>query len=146
MFILLTNNVVNILILLSIYQPPTTLEQSAINSGFNKSYGSLASNESVSEKLIYSWYNLDVFGEVNQPGSNWKQIVNRVRGVFCNERHIPKPRKHLIKNGKFQRYMFINLQLTPPPPLSLSFSLWYCLPWWTIGCYGQLWCWKDHTT
>ncbi|XP_061399143.1 protein white [Musca vetustissima] len=78
--------------------PQRTLEQSAINSGFNKSYGSLASNESVSEKLTYSWYNLDVFGEVHQPGSNWKQLMNRVRGVFCNERHIPKPRKHLIKN------------------------------------------------
>ncbi|XP_075159333.1 protein white-like [Haematobia irritans] len=78
--------------------PPRTLEQSAINAGFNKSYGSLASNESISEKLTYSWYNLDVFGEVHQPGSNWKQFTNRVRGVFCNERHIPKPRKHLIKN------------------------------------------------
>lgn len=52
------------------------------------------------DKLTYSWYNLDAFGAVHQPGTHWKQIVNRVKGILCNERHIPAPRKHLLKNGK----------------------------------------------
>lgn len=43
---------------------------------------------------------MDIFGAVHQPGSNWRQLVNRTRGIFCNERHIPAPRKHLLKNGK----------------------------------------------
>nr|ADG04715.1 truncated white protein [Drosophila melanogaster] len=41
---------------------------------------------------------MDIFGAVNQPGSGWRQLVNRTRGLFCNERHIPAPRKHLLKN------------------------------------------------
>jgi len=52
------------------------------------------------ENLTYAWHNLDIFGAVNQPGSGWRQLVNRTRGLFCNERHIPAPRKHLLKNGE----------------------------------------------
>ncbi|XP_039499342.1 protein white isoform X3 [Drosophila santomea] len=52
----------------------------------------------MAENLTYAWHNLDIFGAVNQPGSGWRQLVNRTRGLFCNERHIPAPRKHLLKN------------------------------------------------
>ncbi|KAH8409176.1 hypothetical protein KR009_009813 [Drosophila setifemur] len=52
----------------------------------------------LAENLTYAWHNLDIFGAVNQPGSGWRQLVNRTRGLFCNERHIPAPRKHLLKN------------------------------------------------
>uniref|UniRef100_A0A034VCM1 Protein white n=2 Tax=Bactrocera dorsalis TaxID=27457 RepID=A0A034VCM1_BACDO len=75
-------------------------EQSSINQGFSKNYGTLSppSPTLTADNLTYSWYNLDVFGAVHQPGSGWKQLLNRVKGVLCNERHIPAPRKHLLKN------------------------------------------------
>ncbi|XP_030386461.1 protein white [Scaptodrosophila lebanonensis] len=89
----------------------TGAEQSCINQGFglNKNYGTLTpgggdgdgghgSAQQLADNLTYSWYNLDVFGAVHQPGSTWRQLTNRVRGIFCNERHIPVPRKHLLKN------------------------------------------------
>ncbi|XP_002133968.2 protein white isoform X2 [Drosophila persimilis] len=82
--------------------------QSCISQGFGqtKNYGTLRPptppDGSVSgqqpENLTYAWHNLDIFGAVNQPGSGWRQLVNRTRGLFCNERHIPAPRKHLLKN------------------------------------------------
>ncbi|XP_067640277.1 protein white [Eurosta solidaginis] len=75
-------------------------EQSSINQGFNKNYGTLSapSPELTADNLTYSWYNIDIFGAVHQPGSDWKQLLNRLKGLFCNERHIPAPRKHLLKN------------------------------------------------
>ncbi|KAH8238575.1 hypothetical protein KR032_010572 [Drosophila birchii] len=60
--------------------------------------GSGSTNGQLVENLTYAWHNLDIFGAVNQPGSGWRQLVNRTRGLFCNERHIPAPRKHLLKN------------------------------------------------
>ncbi|KAH8280678.1 hypothetical protein KR018_002586 [Drosophila ironensis] len=88
--------------------------QSCINQGFGqpKNYGTLrppsppdgggsgsgAGEDQLAENLTYAWHNLDIFGAVNQPGSAWRQLVNRTRGLFCNERHIPAPRKHLLKN------------------------------------------------
>uniref|UniRef100_A0A1A9V0K8 Protein white n=2 Tax=Glossina austeni TaxID=7395 RepID=A0A1A9V0K8_GLOAU len=74
---------------------PETFEHAGMLPNFSKSYGS---TETTDDRLTYTWYNLDAFGEVNQPGSHWKELKNRIRGVCCNERHIPKPRKHLIKN------------------------------------------------
>ncbi|XP_068154443.1 protein white [Drosophila tropicalis] len=83
--------------------------QSCINQSFgqSKNYGTLntppqpddgTSSTQLAENLTYAWHNLDIFGAVNQPGSGWRQLVNRTRGLFCNERHIPAPRKHLLKN------------------------------------------------
>nr|AAB06578.1 white [Drosophila simulans] len=84
--------------------------QSCINQGFGqaKNYGTLrppsppedsgSGSGQVAENLTYAWHNMDIFGAVNQPGSGWRQLVNRTRGLFCNERHIPAPRKHLLKN------------------------------------------------
>ncbi|KAH8361040.1 protein white [Drosophila serrata] len=86
--------------------------QSCIGQGFGqaKNYGTLrppsppdgpgsgSTNGQLAENLTYAWHNLDIFGAVNQPGSGWRQLVNRTRGLFCNERHIPAPRKHLLKN------------------------------------------------
>ncbi|EDV34941.1 uncharacterized protein Dana_GF22478 [Drosophila ananassae] len=86
--------------------------QSCINQGFGqtKNYGTLrppsppdgpgsgSVDGQLAENLTYAWHNLDIFGAVNQPGSGWRQLVNRTRGLFCNERHIPAPRKHLLKN------------------------------------------------
>ncbi|XP_017120241.1 protein white [Drosophila elegans] len=84
--------------------------QSCINQGFGraKNYGTLrpptppedsgSGSGQLAENLTYAWHNLDIFGAVNQPGSGWRQLVNRTRGLFCNERHIPAPRKHLLKN------------------------------------------------
>ncbi|XP_016942494.1 protein white [Drosophila suzukii] len=84
--------------------------QSCINQGFGqaKNYGTLrppsppedsgSGSGQQAENLTYAWHNLDIFGAVNQPGSGWRQLVNRTRGLFCNERHIPAPRKHLLKN------------------------------------------------
>ncbi|XP_052849342.1 protein white [Drosophila gunungcola] len=84
--------------------------QSCINQGFGraKNYGTLrpptppedsgSGSGQLPENLTYAWHNLDIFGAVNQPGSGWRQLVNRTRGLFCNERHIPAPRKHLLKN------------------------------------------------
>lgn len=80
--------------------------QSCISQGFGqaKNYGTLspADDGQLPETLTYAWHNVDIFGAVHQPGSNWRQLVNRTRGLFCNERHIPAPRKHLLKNGKTQ--------------------------------------------
>ncbi|KAH8386471.1 hypothetical protein KR093_000765 [Drosophila rubida] len=75
--------------------------QSCISQSFgqSKNYGTLSSIDSLPETLTYAWHNVDIFGAVHQPGSNWRQLVNRTRGLFCNERHIPAPRKHLLKNG-----------------------------------------------
>jgi len=87
--------------------------QSCINQGFGqaKNYGTLrppsppedsgSGSGQLAENLTYAWHNMDIFGAVNQPGSGWRQLVNRTRGLFCNERHIPAPRKHLLKNGEF---------------------------------------------
>ncbi|KAH8303247.1 protein white [Drosophila kikkawai] len=86
--------------------------QSCIGQGYGqaKNYGTLrppsppdgpgsgSTNGQLAENLTYAWHNLDIFGAVNQPGSGWRQLVNRTRGLFCNERHIPAPRKHLLKN------------------------------------------------
>ncbi|KAH8368555.1 hypothetical protein KR084_012904 [Drosophila pseudotakahashii] len=84
--------------------------QSCISQGFGqaKNYGTLrppsppedsgSGSGQLAENLTYAWHNLDIFGAVNQPGSGWRQLVNRTRGLFCNERHIPAPRKHLLKN------------------------------------------------
>ncbi|XP_039499341.1 protein white isoform X2 [Drosophila santomea] len=84
--------------------------QSCINHVFGqaKNYGTLrpptppedsgSAIGQMAENLTYAWHNLDIFGAVNQPGSGWRQLVNRTRGLFCNERHIPAPRKHLLKN------------------------------------------------
>ncbi|XP_017009241.2 protein white [Drosophila takahashii] len=84
--------------------------QSCISQGFGqaKNYGTLrppsppedsnSGTGQLAENLTYAWHNLDIFGAVNQPGSGWRQLVNRTRGLFCNERHIPAPRKHLLKN------------------------------------------------
>ncbi|KRK06073.1 protein white isoform X2 [Drosophila yakuba] len=84
--------------------------QSCINQGFGqaKNYGTLrpptppedsgSASGQMAENLTYAWHNMDIFGAVNQPGSGWRQLVNRTRGLFCNERHIPAPRKHLLKN------------------------------------------------
>ncbi|XP_043658360.1 protein white [Drosophila teissieri] len=84
--------------------------QSCINQGFGqaKNYGTLrpptppedsgSASGQLAENLTYAWHNMDIFGAVNQPGSGWRQLVNRTRGLFCNERHIPAPRKHLLKN------------------------------------------------
>ncbi|BFG00762.1 protein white [Drosophila madeirensis] len=82
--------------------------QSCISQGFGqaKNYGTLrpptppdgTASGQQPENLTYAWHNLDIFGAVNQPGSGWRQLVNRTRGLFCNERHIPAPRKHLLKN------------------------------------------------
>ncbi|XP_022225918.2 protein white [Drosophila obscura] len=82
--------------------------QSCISQGFGqaKNYGTLrpatppdgSTSGQQPENLTYAWHNLDIFGAVNQPGSGWRQLVNRTRGLFCNERHIPAPRKHLLKN------------------------------------------------
>nr|CAP09074.1 eye pigment transporter [Drosophila melanogaster] len=82
--------------------------QSCINQGFGqaKNYGTLrppsppedsgSGSGQLAENLTYAWHNMDIFGAVNQPGSGWRQLVNRTRGLFCNERHIPAPRKHLL--------------------------------------------------
>ncbi|EDW05654.1 protein white [Drosophila mojavensis] len=76
--------------------------QSCISQGFGqaKNYGTLSPSDDgqLPETLTYAWHNVDIFGAVHQPGSNWRQLVNRTRGLFCNERHIPAPRKHLLKN------------------------------------------------
>ncbi|EDV45682.1 protein white [Drosophila erecta] len=84
--------------------------QSCISQGFGqaKNYGTLrpptppedagSASGQLAENLTYAWHNMDIFGAVNQPGSGWRQLVNRTRGLFCNERHIPAPRKHLLKN------------------------------------------------
>ncbi|SPP88489.1 protein white [Drosophila guanche] len=82
--------------------------QSCISQGLGqaKNYGTLrpptppdgTASGQQPENLTYAWHNLDIFGAVNQPGSGWRQLVNRTRGLFCNERHIPAPRKHLLKN------------------------------------------------
>lgn len=77
--------------------------QSCISQSFGqaKNYGTLSGSEDAQlpETLTYAWHNVDIFGAVHQPGSGWRQLVNRTRGLFCNERHIPAPRKHLLKNG-----------------------------------------------
>ncbi|XP_037932440.1 protein white-like [Teleopsis dalmanni] len=75
-----------------------SFEQSSLNKDFNKSYGTVVPNTNVSDNLTYSWYNLDVFGAIHLPGSTWKQMANRIKVSICKERHIPAPRKHLLKN------------------------------------------------
>lgn len=58
------------------------------------------------EKLTYTWTNIDVFGEVQKDPSSKigiasypSVLVSKVRAYFSRGyQHIPRPRKHLLKN------------------------------------------------
>jgi len=80
------------------FQSAANFEQSSLNANAKKSYGAIKP-EIDSESLTYTWFNVDVFGAVQQQGFTWPIIKNRIKNAFCNERHIPTARKHLLKNG-----------------------------------------------
>lgn len=67
-------------------------------------YGTLKFN-ATEEKLSYTWSNIDVFGEVQKDqigsgsSSSWPSIISRMKSCFSRDyQHIPRPRKHLLKN------------------------------------------------
>lgn len=85
-----------------------------------KSYGSLSSQVPVDPQLqfTYSWRNVDVFGEAQKsshgkssastPSSSFSEdpsdsippqsFLTRVKSCLQREYHVPRPRKHLLKN------------------------------------------------
>lgn len=70
-----------------------------------RNYGSLStalvskqSSKKPTDRLTYSWSNIDVFGEVSQPAPVGSAIANRFRRCFGNRHKNPVPRKHLLKN------------------------------------------------
>lgn len=91
----------------------TTLSTEVINESVSiqikqpSNYGSVKYNSYNNEKLTYAWSNIDVFGEAQKEQlpsdlkvssipatllSKWKSCFNR------DYQHIPRPRKHLLKN------------------------------------------------
>lgn len=56
--------------------------------------------ESITQRLTYTWTNIDVFGEAPTSSESFRSTcVNRVRNCFRGNGHkIPVPRKHLLKN------------------------------------------------
>ncbi|XP_055390633.1 protein white, partial [Condylostylus longicornis] len=64
--------------------------------GSLEEYGQLGNNE----KLTYIWHNLDIFGAVHHQNGSTAigRLINRTKNFLCSERHIPAPRKHLLKN------------------------------------------------
>lgn len=67
-----------------------------------KSYGSLttiSTGASITQRLTYTWTDIDVFGEVPQDFSVLTALSNRVRNCFSSgKQKIPVPRKHLLKS------------------------------------------------
>lgn len=67
-------------------------------------YGTVKFNET-EEKLSYTWTNIDVFGEVqkgqigSESSASWPSIISQMKSCFSRDyQHIPRPRKHLLKN------------------------------------------------
>lgn len=55
--------------------------------------------------MSYTWKNIDVFGEVQNGktaemgGSHPSAFISRIKSCFSRDyQHIPRPRKHLLKN------------------------------------------------
>lgn len=95
----LKNNQVYLIILLQ--DSITRLSTEVItetDSNHAKRYGSFKRDE----KLNYTWTSIDVFGEVQKETSarSWPSVcMSKVKSCFSNEyQHIPRPRKHLLKN------------------------------------------------
>lgn len=63
-----------------------------------KSYGSVVTSEVPFQKLIYTWTNIDVFGEAPQQTSAFSAIKSKVKLCFGKDHKVPTPRKHLLKN------------------------------------------------
>lgn len=70
----------------------------------NKNYGGISQEHE--EKLTYTWTDIDVFGEAQKEQSNQRSgtaapniIISKLMACFNrNYQHIPRPRKHLLKN------------------------------------------------
>lgn len=75
-----------------------------------KSYGSVTIRpEAAPQRLTYTWKNIDVFGQTQkhrQPAdddlsaaaSQSPSLLNKMKSCLSREPHIPRPRKHLLKN------------------------------------------------
>lgn len=64
-----------------------------------KGYGSIKQQPHVDEKLTYTWSNIDVFGETQRTHSTSSTILSKVKSCFNSDyQHVPRPRKHLLKN------------------------------------------------
>lgn len=85
------------------------MELLTINYKKHKNYDSL--DIANITKLTYAWHHLDIFGEITQNSSIlslcWKKLQNRLKSILYNERPIPKPRKHLLQNSKYQKAIII---------------------------------------
>lgn len=74
-----------------------------------KSYGSVTVRPEIPpQRLTYTWKNIDVFGQTQkhrQPAddelgapSQSPSVMNRMKSCLSRKSHIPRPRKHLLKN------------------------------------------------
>lgn len=70
-----------------------------------KSYDDISQERE--EKLIYTWTDIDVFGEAQEQEQSIRRSDNAAPNVIIsklkacinqNYQHIPRPRKHLLKN------------------------------------------------
>lgn len=63
-----------------------------------KSYGSTKQRH-VDEKLTYTWTNIDVFGEAQRDHGSTASAFSKIKSCFSRDyQHVPRPRKHLLKN------------------------------------------------
>lgn len=74
-----------------------------------KTYGSVTVRpEIVPQRLTYTWKNIDVFGQTQKhrqatddemsTASQSPSLLSKMRSCLSREPHIPRPRKHLLKN------------------------------------------------
>lgn len=75
-----------------------------------KSYGSVTVRPEIApQRLTYTWKNIDVFGQTQknrQPAaddelsaaSQSSSLLTKMKSCLSREPHIPRPRKHLLKN------------------------------------------------
>lgn len=63
-----------------------------------KSYGSTKQRH-VDERLTYTWTNIDVFGEAQRDHGSSASVLSKMKSCFNRDyQHVPRPRKHLLKN------------------------------------------------
>lgn len=75
-----------------------------------KSYGSVTIRpETVPQRLTYTWKNIDVFGQTQKhrlptaddelsTASQAPTLLSKMKSCVSREPHVPRPRKHLLKN------------------------------------------------
>lgn len=70
------------------------------SSGSGKSYGTDNDDTAISieERIVYSWKEIDVYGEQKVPVGFWKGMKKKFCGCFSSNGKEFVTRKHLLKN------------------------------------------------